>query len=104
MNSKIRIHRPDCCHGWGIEFNYEEQFWEADADDFVTNVLSTLKDAGYEIKSKWFHQCGSGDVKNGKYFGYQFFECFSEDAHFASKMLATVVAGKIGTTVTEEKE
>ena len=21
--SPIRIHKPDSCHGWGIEFNYE---------------------------------------------------------------------------------
>lgn len=104
MNSKIRIHKPDCCHGWGIEFNYDEQFWEADANDFVACVNLTLKDAGFEQKSKWFHQCGSGNIKGGKYYGYQFFECFSENAHFASETLATVVARKIGTTVTEEKE
>lgn len=27
--SPIRIHKPDSCHGWGIDFNYERPFWDA---------------------------------------------------------------------------
>ena len=36
--SPIRIHKPDSCHGWGIDFNYERPFWDADATNFVVAV------------------------------------------------------------------
>lgn len=103
MQSEIRIHKSDCCHSWGIEFNYDRQFWEADANDFVLCVNKALQDAGYSQKSKWFHQCGAGSIKDGKYYGYQFFECFDENAQFISTELANAVANKIGTTVKKEK-
>lgn len=97
--SPIKIHHPDCCHGWGIEFNFEEPYWEAESDGFVAAVRSALHNAGYDIRSKWFHQCGSSDVKNGKYYGYQFFECFDCEAQNRSEWLADTVAKIINTTV-----
>ena len=97
--SPVKIHHPDCCHGWGIEFNFEELNWDAGADAFVSAVRNTLRDAGYDIRSKWFHQCGSSSVQNGKYYGYQFFECFDSEAQKRAEWLADTVAGVLATTV-----
>lgn len=42
--SPIRIHKPDSCHGWGIDFNYERPFWDADATNFVVAVRQAMQD------------------------------------------------------------
>lgn len=48
--SPIRIHKPDSCHGWGIDFNYERPFWDADATNFVVAVRHMFRISGVETK------------------------------------------------------
>lgn len=41
--SPVFIHQPDSCHGWGIEFNKERPFWEADATAFVRAMYDEMQ-------------------------------------------------------------
>ena len=70
--SPIRIHKPDSCHGWGIDFNYERPFWDADATSFVVAVRQAMQDK--KGSAIWFHQSGSDSEIHGRYYGYQYFE------------------------------
>ncbi len=47
--SPIRIHKPDSCHGWGIEFNYERPFWDANATNFVVAVRQAMQDKKVQL-------------------------------------------------------
>ena len=54
--SPIRIHKPDSCHGWGIDFNYERPFWDADATNFVVAVrqamVTSILRSGTHVRKK----------------------------------------------------
>ena len=64
--SPIRIHKPDSCHGWGIDFNYERPFWDADATSFVVAVRQAMQDK--KGSAIWFHQSGSDSEIHGRYY------------------------------------
>lgn len=98
MISPIRVHTPDSCHGWGIEFNYSREFWEADATNFVKAVKKAIRDNNL---TKWFHQYGSASQYGISYFGYQFFETWSNTAEEDAKEMAIEIAKKLNTIVEE---
>ena len=52
----------------------------------------------------WFHQCGSNQEKSGHYYGFQFFEVWSESAESEAKQMAKKIAKEIGTVVLEEND
>lgn len=95
--SPVFIHQPDSCHGWGIEFNKERPFWEADATAFVRAMYEEMQ--SHDKSFSWFHQCGSGQEQNGNYYGYQFFEVCSKTEESDAKCMAEIIAEKIGTNV-----
>lgn len=89
--SSIRIHTPDSCHSWGIEFNYEEKHWKDDAAEFISSCMRLLVSPKYPGHGIWFHQCGS-QAPNG----YQFFECWGKAPELVVLKAATLVAGDLG--------
>lgn len=95
--SPIRIHKPDSCHGWGIDFNYERPFWDADATNFVVAVRQAMQDK--KGSAIWFHQSGSDSEIHGHYYGYQYFEVWDACAEKEAKHMATMIAEKIQTVV-----
>lgn len=95
--SPIRIHKPDSCHGWGIDFNYERSFWDADATNFVVAVRQAMQDK--KGSAIWFHQSGSDSEIHGRYYGYQYFEVWDACAEKEAKRMATMIAEKIQTVV-----
>lgn len=95
--SPIRIHKPDSCHGWGIEFNYERPFWDANATNFVVAVRQAMQDK--KGSTIWFHQSGSDSEIHGCYHGYQYFEVWDACAEKEAKRMATMIAEKIQTVV-----
>lgn len=58
--SPVFIHQPDSCHGWGIEFNKERPFWEADATAFVRAMYDEMQ--SHDKSFSWFHQRGRDAV------------------------------------------
>ena len=90
--SPVFIHQPDSCHGWGIEFNKERPFWEADATAFVRAMYDEMQ--SHDKSFSWFHQCGSGQEQNGNYYGYQFFEVCSKTEESDAKRMAEIIAEK----------
>lgn len=99
--SPVFIHQPDSCHGWGIEFNKERPFWEADATAFVRAMYDEMQ--SHDKSFSWFHQCGSGQEQNGNYYGYQFFYAGGSDfflaktdaSSFVTVSMATAALGKV---------
>lgn len=100
--SPVIIHKPDSCHGWGIEFNKERPFWEEDATAFVDAMYREMLHRDHNFT--WFHQCGSNQEKSGHYYGFQFFEVWSESAESEAKQMAKKIAKEIGTVVLEEND
>lgn len=66
--SPVIVHKPDGYHGWGIEFNKERHFWEADATAFVDTMYREMLHRDHNFT--WFHQCGSNQEKNGRYYDW----------------------------------
>ena len=95
--SPIRIHKPDSCHGLGIDFNYERPFWDADATNFVVAVRQAMQDK--KGSAIWFHQSGSDSENKGRYYGYQYFEVWDACAEKEAKRMAAMIAEKIQTVV-----
>ena len=85
--SNIRIHPPDCCHSWGIEFNYKEEHRKDDAMEFISCCNRLLVIPKYPGNGTWFHQCGSQEPV-----GYQFFEYWGEEAEMVVLKAAALVA------------
>ena len=100
--SPVIVHKPDGYHGWGIEFNKERHFWEEDATAFVNTMYREMLHRDHNFT--WFHQCGSNQEKNGRYYGFQFFEVWSESAESVAKQMAKKIAEEIGTVVLEEND
>ena len=84
-------------HGWGIDFNYERPFWDADATNFVVAVRQAMQDK--KGSAIWFHQSGSDSEIHGRYYGYQYFEVWDACAEKEAKRMATMIAEKIQTVV-----
>lgn len=95
--SHVSVHRPDSCRGWGIEFNRDLPFQEADATAFIRTMYDEMQihDKGFS----WFHQCGSNREHDGNYYGYQFFEVWSVTDESDAKRMAEIIAKKIGANV-----
>ena len=95
--SNIRIHTPNICHGWGIEFNFEKPNWKDDAQVFVCACMRLLVIPKFPGQGFWFHQSGSQEPT-----GYQFFEFWGNDAEKVVHDAARLVAAELGCMVTEK--
>ena len=88
----LRIHRPDTCHSWGIEFNFGTDD-KADAVEFVSICRSILWNKKVFPKGIWFHQCGSDTAP--QYHGYQFFEYWGPEPENTVHMAASFISQKL---------
>lgn len=86
--SPVKIHDPDGCHTYGIEFNVDPKYAHSDATEFVNIACRVLLYPG----SGWFWQSGSNSNKTG----YQFFEYWGKDAKNTVFDMARKIANALG--------